>query len=1263
MKTEQIMRIVSRWQVWLLTFCFFSSLNVSYAEEFLNFNRNEWQADTILPVYIHQWNADGDESRQVLLEYPEYEKITDPHQLSILRQFHSDLSERPEVKTSLGINRGERILTATVTPWIKKGKEFFLLTSVKLTPQLHQETASGTYRQTRATNSPERYATHSQLASGRWVKIRIPSTGIYKITHRELSSMGFSNPERVRLHGYGGHQLPESDIENCPDDLPEVPLWREGDYMLFYGRGPVSWEKSTTNGYKHTTNTYATHGYYFLTESDSIAPMPFPNTEIPVTENASEVTTTQAYQLYEKDRFNWMSRGRLFLDDENFSSNPTRNYDFNLTAVENNSPANLTVSFASDNYEKGTSSLTVKLNDKTLGTNSISYSSQFSKYTSFTKDFVYNGTLQTGKNTVQLIHTQKRDAYLDYIVLNYTRRLEMHESFFCFHSPTNSGKQTFRITQADAQTRVWNINGVRMTEYAGKLDGQTYTVTAQIPKSNLFVAVNTAASFPTVEVVGTVANQDLHALPETDLLIVIPASCTWTAQAERLAELHRKYDNLRVAVVRADQIYNEFSSGTPDATAIRRLMKMLYDRATTEADRPKHLLLFADGSSDNRMITKEMGQYSADNFLPTFQSVRSNSEVESYVMEEYFCLLDDGESAEVASTVMSDASVGRLPVRNLHQATTIVDKIEAYITNQDPGVWKSKILMLADDNDNTSKHLSDADNVAQVIAGYAPDMMMEKIYWDTYIPEKSSTGIRYPQITNRIYEALKEGVLMVNYSGHGRADALSHEYTWQLNDMREVKNSRLPLWFTAACDVTPFDLEEDNLGEVALFNTKGGGIGIVGTTRSVFPDRNEKINKSFCKYLFVSDNPNGHNTIGEALRRAKNEMVNASSINHLHYVLLGDPALKLAIPDHYQVVIDEFNGKSATDKNQNLQAHAGETITIKGCIVDRQGNIATGFNGLIYPTVYDCEETIEGISDNEELKYDVTYSFTTRNRRLFAGNDSIKQGQFTVTFPMPLDISYADEPGKMFLYAVNDKREEAQGSFEEFLIGGTADELKQDTVGPEIKAYFNSPDFTPGAKVHETPMLYLELFDSDGINATGNGLGHDLIAIIDNDPNLTFVLNNYYNTVAGDYSRGTVAYSLPHIAEGTHTLMVRAWDVMNNSSTIEVPFRVIEGLRPTLTNIWCTPGTATTETTFIIRHNRPQTQLDIKLEVFDFAGRILWEHRENATPEGNEYHISWNLTTNSGQPIGNGIYLYRATISSAGGSESTRTQKIAIGKQ
>jgi hypothetical protein len=865
----------------------------------------------------------------------------------------------------------------------------------------------------------------------------------------------------------------------------------------------------------------------------------------------------------------------------------------------------------------------------------------------------------TEKTTFKVVQPTGR---LDYIRVNYIRSLAMTSTYLAF-SQYGSGSATFSIADANASTHVWRVGtkGKPTAEVAGTLSGTTYSV--NVPTANAqYVAVNVAGSFPEPSYVGTVANQNLHGIDSLiDMVIIIPASNKLYAQAERLAEVHRQNDGLKVQIVRADEIYNEFSSGTPDATAYRRYLKMLYDRAATVDAAPRYLLLFGDGAWDNRMVTPLWTSYSQDDFLLCFESEESFSQTRSFVMEDYFGLLDDGEGVSL-NYEKTDIGVGRISARTDAEAKIVVDKTLAYMANANAGSWKNTICMMGDDG-NLNQHMKDAEAVATRIAGKFPDYSIKRVYWDAYTRVSSATGNSYPTVTAKLKDIMSTGALMMNYTGHGAAYCLSHEQVLKVGDFAAFSSPRLPIWITASCDIMPFDSQEENIGETAMMNQNGAAVAFFGTCRTVYSTQNRMVNMFFCDYSLGKDANGNRYRLGDAVRLAKDMLVtqgsgmNDYSENKLHYALLGDPALTLGTPN-YKVVVDSINGKAVSGSSMPTVA-AGSVVRVSGHIANEQGSQVPGFNGTLSPTVYDSETTVTCFNNaNEDVS---PFTYRDRTKTLFIGADSVRGGRFSFHFPVPMDINYSNQSGLISLYAVNNEKNiEAQGSCTDFLLGGTSSDLATDTLGPKIYAYLNAPEFVDGGKVNATPYFVAQLTDSDGINTSGNGIGHDLELVIDGDASTTYTLNDYFTYEFGSYASGSVAYSIPALEEGKHKLMFRAWDVMNNSSVAYLNFVVSNSAKPQIFDVTASVNPAVTSTTFIISYDRPSAEATFSLEVFDYSGRKLFEKTETGSSSSGYYNMTWNLDTNSGGRLPAGIYLYRAGVSCDSSGRCTKTKKIII---
>ena len=1159
------------------------------AQDFFNLTADEVRVESSLPLFTYTRELGpgyADSVYTVTIEYPEFIDMSEGDIRRLQAITSQSLPATPDIQQYIGVSRRQGTLYVAFVPIVFRDGKYQKLVSFKLNITAHPVARSRAQTEAATTR---RYADHSVLATGRWAKIRVPSSGVYQLTDALVRSAGFTDLSKVKVYGYGGNMQPErltADYLIQTDDLSEVPTCTVGGKRLFYAAGPVSWSSRTAT--TRTRNPYSSYGYYFITENDS--------TPLTLSEDAFEAAyypqPQDYHSLYEVDDYSWFHGGRNLYDSKLFSIGTSRSYQL---AATTGSAGLLTVVLTYDTPFAAT----VNINGTAAGNISITSSlDSYSKAAVISKTFAV--TSLQADNTITIQQTSGGNVRLDYLSLQY-----------------------------------------------------------DTPQSWPDLAT---ATIPVPEYVHNITNQDHHADAQADMVIVIPTSQKLLSEAQRLKAFHEQHDSLRVNIVPADELFNEFSSGTPDANAYRRYLKMLYDRAETEADMPRFLMLFGDGAWDNRMLTANWKSYSPDDFLLCYESENSFSATDCYVSDDYFCLMDDGEGNNILTTDKSDVAVGRFPVRTAAEAKILVDKTIGYISNSYAAAWQNTICLMGDDGDN-NRHMNDAENVAKDIAAAHPALNIKKIYWDAYERQSSSTGFSYPDVTQLIQQQLKSGALIMNYSGHGAPYTMSHEQVVQLSDFKVSAANRLPLWLTASCDIMPFDGQEENIGETAMMNTNGGAVAFYGTTRTVYAQYNGYMNRAYTRFVLGSDSNGRRYTIGEAGRLAKNLLMTPSgqgndigvdqTPNKLQFTLLGDPALTLALPT-MKVVIDSINGQAAT-KTTALQV--GHTVTVKGHIA---GDAA--FNGVVTATVRDIEQTIT-CRLNNPAEASTAFTYKDRPSTLYTGSDSVRAGQFTLQFVLPRDISYASGKGLITLYAVsNDLKQTAHGYNANFTMEAS-DLTSDDGIGPNIYCYLNASSFVNGDAVNTTPLFHAELYDRDGINVSEGGIGHNLELIIDGQLPLTYVLNDYFQYDFGDYRSGSLNYSLPALSTGQHRLLFRAWDALNNSSTAELVFQVVRGLEPALFNVDCTPNPAKTSATFIISHDRAGSQVDVQIEVFDTSGRYLWSHNETGVPADQSYTVTWDLCTSGGHRLQTGVYLYRVLLSSDGSSQASKAKKLIIVKQ
>ena len=1173
-------------------------------QRFFNLTADEVKVDSVLPHFLYSIPLPEnyqDSVYTVSVKYPEYMDMTVSDVANYNRISGAALPSQVPLSQNISVSRRKGYLVVSFCPLVFRNNKYQMLVSFMLDVKA-KAVKNSVLRQRKNdkayASAADIYAEHSLLASGKWAKIRVSSSGVYQLTDATVRQAGFSNINKVKIYGYGGNLQNEALYANDlarTDDLKEVPQCVVGGKHLFYAKGPVSWTSNSSTVRRR--NPYSDYGYYFITQSD----------EEPATVDSATFVSSfypspdDYHSLYEVDGYSWYNGGRNLFDPTPISVGGSQQVV--ITNTTGSQKGRLTVNVSAG----GNNQIRILLNGKELGTLNVPIL-QYCKAGQVGGTYSLDNLRIDAKDTVTIVNVSGETARLDYVSMAWEKA---------------------------------------------------------IPLPNL------SGSHPAATYVKNIANQDLHADGQADLVIIIPASRTLLKQAQRLKEFHESHDGMRVNIVAADQLYNEFSSGTPDANAYRRYLRMLQDRAATEADMPKYLLLFGDCVWDNRMLTADCKRFDPDDFLLVYESENSFSETVCYAGDSWMGILAEGAGSD-ARRELQDVGVGRFPVTTVAEAKIMVDKTINYSKNQNGGAWQNTIMFMGDDgNDNI--HMKDVDSVANSVGRDYPNFLIKKVMWDAYTRESSATGNTYPEVSKIIRQQQANGALVMDYGGHGSATLISHESVLGLSDFSESRTSNLPLWVTAACDIMPFDGVTETIGESAVLNEKGGAVAFYGTARTVFTSANKYINHAFMKRV-LSLQDGKPIALGEAHRLAQNDVMlgtnryptptredpnktspeQDNTENHLQYSLLGDPALSLNLPTA-QVVVDEIDG---------VAVGSGTMPTVKaGSVIKMKGHVAgvEGFNGVVTATVRDTQEEITcKLNNTSGDGAEVAFKYLDRTKTLYHGSDSIRNSSFELTFAVPKDINYADGQGMINLYALNtDKTIRANGSCDQFIVGGSA-EAKNDSVGPSIYCYLNSPSFVDGGNVNSTPYFVAEIKDKDGINAAGSGIGHDLQLVIDGDMAKTYTLNNNFSYDFGTYTSGSTFYSIPELEEGPHRLQFRAWDIQNNSSTAVLHFNVVKGLRPQLFNIGVTNNPARTSTTFIISHDRMESNMDVVIELFDAAGRQMWRHAESGVSATGNYTVDWDLSVDGGRPLQTGVYLYRVKVSSEGSSYVSKTKKLIV---
>ncbi len=752
-------------------------------------------------------------------------------------------------------------------------------------------------------------------------------------------------------------------------------------------------------------------------------------------------------------------------------------------------------------------------------------------------------------------------------------------------------------------------------------------------------------------IVGKISNQDLHNTSPADLLIV--AHPTLLAQAQRLAQLHQQQNALRTRVVTTDQVYNEFGSGSPDPTAIRDFVKMYYDKYKNSfTDKPKYLLLFGDASFDYKDRLNNN-----TNLVPAYENNFSLDPLAGYTSDDFYGFLDDNEDINASNIInYLDIGIGRIPAKNIDEAKNFVDKVTAYLSPQSFGPWKNNLTFIADDEDQ-NLHLQDAEVITATANTTAPVFNQQKIYLDAFRQESGAGGSRYPQVNQAINNQVYNGTLIWNYNGHGGAKRLAEEDILDQDMVNSWNNPyRLPLFITATCDFAPYDNPSVNsIGEEILLRPKNGAIALMTTTRAVFAFSNRIINNNYLQFALQPDINGKYKTLGDAVKDAKNYTYQTSGdvTNNRKFTLLGDPALTIAFPA-LKIRTTKVNSIPVAQADT---LSATETAVMEGEVTDVQGNLLNSFNGNVYPTVFDKPQTINTLGNDPASQ---PTGFSTQTNALFKGKASVINGKFSFTFKVPKDINYQYGNGKLSLYA-EDGTKDAKGFFTGFIVGGAGNNINGDNQGPQIKAYLNDEKFVNGSISNQNPILIVKLSDSSGINTVGTGIGHDIVATLDNDNKQFFILNDFYQGDLNSYQQGVIHFQLPVLEPGSHSIKIKAWDVLNNSNEVMLDFVVAKDEEIVLSHVLNYPNPFTTSTHFWFEHNKPGQDLQVKLQIFTLTGRVIKSIKQTINTPGNRSsELEWDGRDEYGDKVGRGVYLYKLSVTSAENQKKETTGKLVV---
>ncbi|WP_373330876.1 type IX secretion system sortase PorU [Salmonirosea aquatica] len=1039
----------------------------------------------------------------------------------------------------------------------------------------------------------------SVLAEGTWYKVAVTQSGVYRIDAGKLREMGINvaglNPKNLQMYGNGGAMLPQSNALPRPVDLIQLAIWVKGeadnrfdesDALYFYAEGPhVVRFDSAQKSFTHQINAYSDSGYYYLT----VGAQP----GLRVVDVASQTNTGTPidqfddYWFHEEETVNHLQSGREWWG-EYLGLSGQVHLKAELPGVVPNSVALLRgAGIASAQVP---TRLLWRVNGQDVGEQSQGTVSTYrydlkaqrsEKSYTFTLDNTPTATFDIGVEFDKNGQSNAQ-AYLDYAALQIKRQLRAYATQQIYRFlPGADSSVTYSFKDIPTDWQWWDISDPPRPQKGTLIRSADATAEFNAADGH---TVRTYVGFSLSQAGEPldwqkVPNQNLHALAVPDLLIITPA--TWQNEALRLADFRQKNDGLKTAVVTTEQVFNEFSAGKPDPTALRDLVRYLYQQ---NPDRLRYLLLFGDATYDYKNRSGTQSATQQRQWVPVYESRESLHPVFTYSSDDYFGFLDDqeGEWLETpAGDHALDLGIGRLPVKSREEARTVVDKLIHYgASPQTLGRWRNRISFVADDGDGNI-HQQHADLLATQIQDR---FLAQRLFVDAFPHVISPEGVKTPDLNATIRQRINEGTLILNYTGHGGTTGWAEEQILTLADMQSVRGyDNLPLLLTATCEFGRYDDPAVVSGaELMVLSPRGAAIGALTTTRPVFSSTNFSLNKAFYEALAAG---NAATRVGDLMKHTKNNSL-SGSLNR-NFALLGDPSMQLAQA--------EYEVKWATEPDT---LSALKKVTLKGTI-HQQGTpqTATSFDGTASVTVYDKPVRFR---TNGEGGTAAEYS-ELRNK-LYDGLVTVKQGQFTVSFVVPRNIDYRPGPGRVSVYAIrSDSLADAAGQLD-IWVGG-ADASPADQTPPQLTAYLNDSTFRDGQTVPANSVLWIRASDESGISISSAGLGQNPTAIL-NDT-VTYVLNDYFQAQPNDYQQGTFRFPLDDLPAGSYTLRIKIWDNYTNSAEQTLRFIVAgeRGIRLSTSTLF--PNPFKERLSFTIAHNRPEEDIELTIRLFSISGQLI----------------------------------------------------------
>lgn len=1112
---------------------------------------------------------------------------------------------------------------------------------------------------------PQSLARRTAASAARaWMRVEVKEDGLYELRAEDFKNGGIDlttvDPSRIAMYGGNGGAMPEDIPAADSNRMRQIPARVEtsggkATRVLFYGVGPTRWGYRSNDSIPvHQQNVYVKANSYIVAV-DGDPSRDFPE-QIAPDDATTFPTAGRAKLVHDEDLYNAVAinnagsgSGKGWFGTQFIISDPsvtdTRTFVNTLPGLDRSQPLFYRVRVGNA-VRGGSGTFTATEGGNQMGVLSV-YGPNDCKFcgdemmNATAGLFTINGSAIPSDNQSALrlsfASNRQGSGYLDYFEIHYGRSLLAVNDEITFESPTGTGIAGYTIRGFSAG----DLIGLDITDpvnpqelyrpstsgdynFRGPLSllrngAQRYFIGSASKAKK--VATATPADF------GDLRSRPLNA----DVLVITHKD--FKTAAQQYADYRNAAGKHKAAVVTTDEIYTEYSNGNLDPTAIR---DYLAQAVKSWSRPPLYVVLVGDGTFDYRNISSRQQQ-----LVPTMETEDDDSydRISSSAFDDYYARV-------VGNDAFPDLMLGRFPVENSEQMEVILGKIKQYESSKNFGAWRHTLVLVSDDNLPTNEGHGFLGQSEALISDFLPDWTdNKKIYLATYPTEVTGVGTK-PAAAQDLLTYLNRGAVIVNWVGHGNPNVWGHESVLQKDALipKLTNDSMLTFVSAVTCNFGRFDDPANpSGGELFLLHEGGGAIGVLATTRGVYIDQNNALMREYFSKLFARDSTTlQFLNVGQAMLAAKTRRYSSFS-NDEKYILFGDPTMYLNLPKDSVEIVTVNDSLVAND---TVMVGALQLVTVKGVIRDRDGTLRGDFNGTAIVTLYDASRAQVVVSDN------FSEQMVLQGGQLFRGPAPVVNGQFTIQFRVPKDISYDSALARLHGYAFNDV-EDAVGGTNHIMVYGSDTTTVVDTEGPKIKIFLDDRTFSSGDVVTPTPMLIVDLRDGSGINSSGAGLGHRIEAWLNGSPN-AIDLTDLYTTSPTDYREGSAERELLSLEQGEHTVRVRAWDIFNNSAEGTAIFKIVgTGENPAmqLTEIANYPNPISRETDFTFRHNQ-SVPLDVEIAIFTPSGRKV-QTLEATAVQQRRVKLHWDGRDRDGDPLANGVYYYRVRI-----GDGSATQEV-----